>query len=183
RADESKQVIDYLTTDIFGASARGNARGRSVTVGELLDQADATVAERFRRQPLVEASIRMALARSYFYLGDIDRTARHSARAGELRARTVGRVHPATLEALAEQAWDLCNNGWVRSDGWESRVEAAEAIGRRVLAARRRVLGLSHAYTLWSQVILAMTVSHLGRPEEAEALAAQAEQLAVTTFG
>ena len=87
RADESKQVIDYLAKDVFGATAPGKGRGRSVTLGELLDQADATVAERFRRQPLVEASVRMALAQSCFYLGDVDRSAQRAARAAELRMR------------------------------------------------------------------------------------------------
>src|SRR5262249_34674141 len=66
RADESRQVVDYLVKDVFGATAQGKARGRSLTVGELLVQADASIASRFERQPLVEASVRMALSLSYF---------------------------------------------------------------------------------------------------------------------
>ncbi len=181
RADESKQVIDYLANDVFGAAAPGKGRGRSMTLGELLDQADATVAERFRRQPLVEASVRMALAQSCYYLGDVDRSVQHAARAAELRMRQLGPEHPATLEALAGEAWCLCNAGW--AFGREGMPKSAEPIARRVLAARHRVLGPTHPDTLWSQVVLAATLGHLGRHAEAEPLAAQAEQLAVRALG
>jgi serine/threonine protein kinase/tetratricopeptide (TPR) repeat protein len=179
RADESQQVVDFLAKDVFGATAHGKGRGRSVTLGELLNQADATIATRFPRQPLVEASVRMTLSRSYFWTGDQTRSARHAARAAELRARHLGPEHPDTLEALAEQAWDLCQNGWANG----KLDDMAEPIARRAFGARRRVLGPAHRDTLWSQAVLAMTISHLGRHEEAEMLAAPAEQLAVRNLG
>jgi serine/threonine protein kinase/Flp pilus assembly protein TadD len=186
RADESRQVVDYLVKDVFGATAQGKGRGRSLTVGELLDQADASIASRFRRQPLVEASVRMALSLSYYYQGDHDRAERHAGRAGELRARLLGPLHPDTLEAFAQQAWDLCLIGW----GIDWRVPSAppacsraEPIARRVLADRRRVLGPGHPDTIWSQTILAMIVSHLGRLDEADALGSQAQELAINALG
>ena len=64
-----RQVVDYLVTDVFAASAPGKGRGRSVTVGELLDQADSTVGDGFRGRPLVEAALDGAKLRfrpSYF---------------------------------------------------------------------------------------------------------------------
>jgi non-specific serine/threonine protein kinase/serine/threonine-protein kinase len=183
RADESKQVTDYLAKDVYGAAAQG--KGRSMTVGELLDQADATVATRFRGQPLVEASVRIALTHSYSQLLELERAAKHAARAAELRAQHLGPAHPATLEAFNEQAAQLSNDGWA----WKGNprhpgaAEAAEPIFRRVLAGRRRILGVAHPDTIVSHADLALTVSHLGRQEEAQALAEQAEQLAAAALG
>jgi serine/threonine protein kinase/tetratricopeptide (TPR) repeat protein len=185
RADESQQVIDYLAKDVFGGAAPGKGRGRSMTLGELQDQADATVAERFRGQPLVEASARMALAQSYGYVMEWERAVRHAARAAELRARHLGPEHPATLQALNEQAWVLCRQSFSTLGNPENpAAEAGETIFHRVLAARRRVLGATHPDTLQTQAYLALTVGNLpGRQEEAEALAAQVEQSAARFLG
>src|SRR5262249_2628820 len=100
RADESRQVVEYLAEDIFGAAGPGGTgkkSGRSMTVGELFDRADATVGGRFRGRPLVEASVRMALSQSYRELWDQKRAGPHAARAVELRTRYLGPEHPETL--------------------------------------------------------------------------------------
>jgi serine/threonine protein kinase/tetratricopeptide (TPR) repeat protein len=175
RADESRQVVEYLATDVFfGAAAPGMRRGRSVTVGEMLDRADATLGERYLKQPLVEASVRMALAWSYYMLLDSGRAEQNVARAVQIREQYHGPEHPATLEALDRQASILC---------LAQKKLTAERIARRVLAARRRVLGPAHADTLSTQADLAQTVSDLGRQDEAEGLAAQAEELALRSLG
>jgi non-specific serine/threonine protein kinase/serine/threonine-protein kinase len=183
-ADESKQVIDYLAKDVFGA-APGKGHGRSTTVGLLLDEADATVGTRFQRQPLVEAGIRLALSQAYHQLPDSKRAEVHAARAAEIRQRVLGPEHPATLDARVQQAWVLSDRGW----GWSGNpdnpraAQAAEQILRPVLAARRRVLGPLHPDTLWAELLLANTVSHLGRLEEAEQLASKTGELAVRVLG
>jgi tetratricopeptide (TPR) repeat protein len=182
RADESKQVIEYLAKDVFGGSAPGKKSSRSVTVGELLDRADATLGERFRRKPLVEASVRMALADSYGILLDYGPAERNAARAVQIRERHLGPEHPATLEALALQAGALRSAGWPHEQAPEQerhKPRAAEPIARRVLAVRRRVLGPAHPDTLSTQTGLALIVSNLGRHQEAEDLAARAEALGV----
>ena len=51
RAEESRQVVEYLVQDVFGAAAPGGAYDRSMPVGKLFDRADAAVGERFRRSP------------------------------------------------------------------------------------------------------------------------------------
>jgi serine/threonine protein kinase/tetratricopeptide (TPR) repeat protein len=186
RADESKQVIEYLAKDVFGASAPGKMSSRSVTVGELLGRADATLGERFRRKPLVEASVRMALADSYGILLDYGPAERNAARAVQIRERYLGSEHPATLEALALQAWSLRSAGWPHEQAHEQELRksrAAEPIARRELAIRRRVLGPTHPDTLSTQAGLALILSDLGRHEDAEDLAAQAEALGVRFLG
>jgi serine/threonine-protein kinase len=182
RAGELKQVVEYLAKDVFGASAPRKKSGRSVTVGELLDRADATLSERFRRRPLAEASVRMALAESYETLFDDARAQQNVVRAVQIRERYLGPEHPSTLEARALQAWILCVAGWDREQDIH-KTRAAEPVARRVLASRRRVLGPFHADTLSTQCRLALTLSNLGRHEEAEGLAAQAEERAVRSLG
>jgi serine/threonine protein kinase/tetratricopeptide (TPR) repeat protein len=182
RTEESRQVIDYLARDIFGGAApgkRGRNRGRSVAVGELLDCADATIGERFRGQPLVEASVRMALAQSYRTLLDRTRGGPHAARAVELRTRYLGPEHPETLAAMSEQALLLLDTGWQDNAQWDS---ALRTLGR-VLDGRRRVLGPAHPDTVSTQADMALDLSHLGRQEDAEGLAAQAEALGVRHLG
>jgi serine/threonine protein kinase/tetratricopeptide (TPR) repeat protein len=179
RAEESRQVVDYLAKDVFGAAGPSKRGRRSVTVGELFDRADATLGERFRRQPLVEASVRIALVGSYQELRDFGRAEQNAARAVQIRERYYGPQHPETLDALALQAEVFSSASW--QDLRKAR--AAEPVARRVLAARRRVLGPAHPDTLATQTQLASTVSILGRHDEAEDLAAQAEELALRLLG
>jgi serine/threonine protein kinase len=185
RREESRQVVDYLAKDIFGGAARGKKgkkRSRSATVGELLDSADATLGERFREQPLVEASVRMALVDSYATLLDQGRAEQNAARAVQIRERYLGPDHPETLQALEQQAWILTCASWDLERDLP-RARAAESIARRVLFALRRVRGPAHPDTLLAQSHLAITVSVLGRDDEAEALASQAEGLAAGFLG
>ncbi|WP_152054428.1 serine/threonine-protein kinase [Tautonia marina] len=179
RAEESQKVIEYLTEDVLGATVPGKGSGRSVTIGDVLDEADAALATRFRGRPLLEANVRMALARTHFYLGEQDWAERHIRRAAELRSQHLDRQHPATLESLAELAWVLCQAGFRGEDIDMS----AEPIARQVVNARRRVLGSSHPDTLRSEVILAILLDQLGHREESEHLAARAEQLAARALG
>ena len=179
QANESRQVVDYLVTDVFAAAAPGKGRGRSVTVGELLDQADATISNRFRRQPLIEASVRMALAQSCRLQLDLERAERHALRATELRTRPLGPEHPETLQALQEQAMILLGGGWSSPSKWEKCI----TIARRVLAARRRVLGPNHPEVVDIQTILAFSLHLLGRSDEARNEATQAESLALRVLG
>jgi serine/threonine protein kinase/tetratricopeptide (TPR) repeat protein len=180
RAEESRQVVDYLAKDVFGVTVPSKRGRRSVTVGELLDHADATLGERFRGQPLVEASARMALAESYKWIYQDDRAERNVARAVQIREQYLGPEHPATLEALSLQVSLLCSAGW---GGQPQPNQAAERIARRVLASGRRVLGPAHPDTLWAHTHLAHTLSNVGQHNEAEDVATQAEALSVRFLG
>jgi serine/threonine protein kinase len=182
RADELRQVVEYLARDVFSATAAGKRSARSLTVGELLDRADATLGERFRDRPLVEASVRMALADSFGVLLDLRRAMQNATRAAQIRERYYGLEHPQTLEALGRQSYIL---SWTEpgSEQWNQKLRAAESMARRILDFNRRVLGLAHSDTLLIQNVLARIVSRLGRPVEAEGLAAQALDLAVRFLG
>jgi serine/threonine protein kinase/tetratricopeptide (TPR) repeat protein len=182
RADESRQVVDYLVNDIFGSVAPEKVRarklqGRDVTVLDLLNDADAHLSERFAGQPLVEASVRMALARAYEFVWELERSAANAARAAELRARFLGPDHLEALDALEFQAEAL--NGRVD----ETKSRAAEPLARRAFVGRRRQLGTSHPDTLRSQGALAISLAYAGRAAEGVPLMTEAAMIARRDLG
>jgi tetratricopeptide (TPR) repeat protein len=184
RAEESRQVVDYLAKDLFGTGAakKGKKHSRSVTVGELLDQADRTLGQDLRRRPLVEANVRAALAWSYLALYEYDRAEQNATRAVQILERCRGSEHPSTLEAVYLQTVVIAGAGGASESG-RPKSQQAEALARRVLTSRRRVLGLNHADTIATQIQLAHIVKNLGRYEEAERLASEAETLVVRVLG
>jgi eukaryotic-like serine/threonine-protein kinase len=178
RADESRHVVDYLVNDVFGATVPGKGRSRYVTVGELLDRADATAGDRFRGQPLVEASVRVALARTYRALANGQRAELHAIRATELRALYLGPDHTDTVQAMAEQA--LAYSPMLPP---KAKTDEFVANVRRVFEAHRRVLGRAHPETLGMQLLLASYLDRLERFDEARIEAVEAEALAVRALG
>jgi eukaryotic-like serine/threonine-protein kinase len=174
RSNEAQQVIDFLVQDVFGAAAPGGSYDRSMTVGELFDRADAAIGDRFRQQPLVEASVRLALARSHSNIGDGKRAVPHAAHAVELRTRALGAEHPLTLQAMREQA-DILSRAY--------QYAASEEVLRKLFTVHSRRLGPAHAETLDCEIFLAYILFKLGRSDEALALAAQAEALALRHLG
>jgi non-specific serine/threonine protein kinase/serine/threonine-protein kinase len=177
RTEESRQVVDYLVNDIFGSVAPEKTHGHSLTVLDLLNDADANLAERFADQPLVEASVRMALARAYHFVWDYDHEIKNAARAAELRERSLGPEHLETLDALEAQARGLI----MRSQADESKV--AEPLARRAFLGRRRQLGAGHRDALASQFTLAGSLAFTGRAAEALPMFTEAEAIAARRYG
>jgi serine/threonine protein kinase/tetratricopeptide (TPR) repeat protein len=184
RAKELHQVVDYLAKDMFGTGAakKGKKNSRSVTVGELLDQADCTLGQGLRLRPLVEANVRVALAWSYLALYEYSRAEQNATRAVQILESHRGSEHPLTLEALYLRCFVIAGAGGAFESG-RPNSQQAEALARRVLTSRRRVLGLNHADTISTQILLAHIVKNLGRYEEAERLASEAETLVVRVLG
>jgi non-specific serine/threonine protein kinase/serine/threonine-protein kinase len=181
RADETQQVLDYFVKELIGAVNAGEARGRPLTVTELLNKANEAAGQRFADRPLLEASLRMVLAETYGALGSsvYDQLAReHVARAWEIRRRLLGTEHPDTLSSRALQATLICSG--IRKD---QDFAEAEPIAREVLVARRRVLGAAHPDTIASVSLLALVLAEQRRLEEAVPLAEQAVATADAILG
>jgi serine/threonine protein kinase/tetratricopeptide (TPR) repeat protein len=182
RAEETQQALDYLVKDLIGAVNVGNARGRPLTVTELLDNADEAVGQRFTDRPLLEASFRMVLAETYGSRGSViyDQKARqHAARAWKARRRFLGAEHPDTLASRAFQVALSSRIGWWNA---ESFVEAGP-MAREVADARRRVLGPTHPDTIGSVSLLACILGERRHFDEAVPLAEQAVAAADASLG
>ena len=84
-ADESKAVVEFLVNDLLGAAQNEDEVGREITISEVLISAATKVATAFVGQPLIEAAVRDAIARSYAALGKYDLAESHARRALEIR--------------------------------------------------------------------------------------------------
>jgi serine/threonine protein kinase len=152
----AQAVIDFLNRDLLGQTHQvpydrydePRSELRLVTV---LDRAARALEGRFPDQPLVEASLRQTIGKSYTDLDDSGRAILHFQRAVELRRAQLGEDHPATLVSLEAL-------GLTRKD---------PDLMTRVVEARRRVLGRDHPNTLRSLFILGLVTRQKGDPARA----------------
>lgn len=91
----------------------------------------------------------------------------------EARRRVLGTRHPQTLKSEGNLASALMRSVQDAIDDPRrtERGDEAEAVLRRVLAAREDLLGADHPETLLSRASLASVLMHLGRADEALPLA------------
>jgi hypothetical protein len=74
---KARAVSEFLLEEVIGASAPETARGREITVHEVLDATASRVPGAFPDQPEVAAAVRSALGRAYTSLGDYDSAVAH----------------------------------------------------------------------------------------------------------
>jgi tetratricopeptide (TPR) repeat protein len=175
REKESKQVLDYVIRDIFGAALPDAAHSQTTSVLDLVDAANQSISQRFADHPLVEASLRMTLGDAFGESGQDLEAFRQFQRAADLRRDVLGEEHPDTLASQHELVY------WLSYVG---RLEEAIALGRKILEARRRRLGPDNADTLFSQARLALVMQK--EPEQldqADHIATDAYQRALRALG
>jgi serine/threonine protein kinase len=148
-AAESKAVVSFVVDDVLGAAAPSKTRGKSVTVLEVLANADRSVEGQFAKEPLVEAAVRQALAQVYLELGEYGKAEPHAVRALELRQQHQGQEHEATLGAMFTLAW----NDYHRSQ--PDKLKQAESLLTRMLEICRRTRGDDDELTLMAMEGLA----------------------------
>lgn len=68
--DIAQAVNQFLDRDILASANPSNEPNRAITLREVVDRASGKIAERFKDQPMVEASIRTTLANTYRGLGE-----------------------------------------------------------------------------------------------------------------
>ncbi|HEY2345473.1 MAG TPA: serine/threonine-protein kinase [Xanthomonadaceae bacterium] len=127
----------------------------------ILKPALAELDRKFKAQPLVDASLREALADSYGGIGLSDRAASLLQDVTATRRRLLGDDDRESLEAM-----ENLGSALVAQD----KPDAAEAWFRRTLAIRRRKLGADHPDTLESLSDLGASLDAQGKLKEAEPL-------------
>jgi serine/threonine protein kinase/tetratricopeptide (TPR) repeat protein len=162
RSEKKAQAVNhFLIEKMLGAADPEEARGRKVTVEEVLDKAADEVGTAFVGQPEVEASVRLAIGQAYNGLGLYPKAEPHLLRALELRQHVLGEEDPDRLDAMREVA-DWCIN--------RGRHRDAEELYRKALERARQVLGEEHPTTLILLHDVAYALGFLGRWPEAELL-------------
>ncbi len=161
QARSSQAVSDFLRNDLLASVDPYVVQGREVTVRSFLNAASEKLENKFEQEPLVEASIRHTLGRTYRNIGDYDQAEKHLERAYQLRAEQLGEKDEDTLSTMACLASVYWRQG---------RYEQAESLFTKTIEGRQEVLGPEHPDTLDSMNGLAVLYFYQGRYKDAEML-------------
>jgi tetratricopeptide (TPR) repeat protein len=98
-ANAAAAVNEFLERMLTAADPRLEARGRDVTVREVLDRASREIGDAPMSAPEVEAGVRHALGSTYMSLGLYEEAEAHLARAVEVRSESEGAAARSTLDS------------------------------------------------------------------------------------
>jgi len=166
-AATANAVKDFLQNDLLaqaGASAQAgpdNRPDRDLKVRTALDRAASRIEGKFQGLPLVEASIRLTIGKTYQDLGLYPEAQAHMERALTLQRQALGPEHHETLQTSTLLA-DLY--------ALETKYAQAETLFANVLAAQRHQLGGEHSDTLATENDLAVVSVLTGKYAAAEPL-------------
>jgi tetratricopeptide (TPR) repeat protein len=177
KEEETQAVLAFVQDRILAAArpeGQDGGLGHGVTLRQALEAALPHVDRSFASQPLTEARLRMALADSFFYLGDAKTAAAQNERVRALCLEHLGPDHPNTIGCLT----NLANN-------YEALGRQDEAVRLReaALPLLRGRLGDDHPDTLKCMSNLAVSYTALGMYEEALRLDEQTLALRRKTLG
>jgi non-specific serine/threonine protein kinase/serine/threonine-protein kinase len=166
-AQTSKAVNEFLQNDLLalaGASAQARPDTKpdpDLKVRTALDRAAAGIQRRFEAQPLVEASIRTTIGKTYEDLGLYPEAEPHLMRAVDLRRRVLGTGDVAYLGSTDDLAELYLKEG---------KYEPAVTLLTGSLDTARGVLGDEHVQTLALMTTLGQIYMMQGKLSEAEPL-------------
>jgi serine/threonine protein kinase len=148
--------------DPRNASKADPAKGRDVTVTEVLDQAAKRLdAGSLHSQPLVEAAARESLATALFGLGRYPEAERQSRTSLALRRAAPGDHKADVAAGEANLATQLSE---------EDKLQEAEPLQRDALALRTQLFGPDDSRVAQSLCDLAVTLQRQGNLKESESL-------------
>jgi serine/threonine protein kinase/tetratricopeptide (TPR) repeat protein len=175
REAETRAVLEFVERRVLAAGRPAGQDGglnRDVTIRQAVEAALPFVENSFPNQPLIEARLRLALGKSFWYLGDAPLAAELCQRARALFTQHLGPDHPDTLRSARHLA--RC----YRALG---RPADALALSEETLARCTTRFGPDHPETLRSMNNLACSYADLGR--RAEALELRERTLALMRVG
>jgi tetratricopeptide (TPR) repeat protein/tRNA A-37 threonylcarbamoyl transferase component Bud32 len=166
---EMRAVLAFVQDRILAAArpeGQEGGLGHDATLRKAVEAALPQVESLFQGRPLVEASVRMTVGSSLFYLGDAAAAEQQYRIARDRYAAHFGPDHPDTLSSM----------NWL-ANSYDSLGRYAEALKlhEQTLEVRRATLGPTHPDTLMSMNNLANSYDALGR--DAEALKIRQETL------
>ena len=156
----ANEINNFLNEDLL-AAVTPERQGIEVSMRQVLDTASQRIEGRFTTQPLVEASLRQTIGRTYEELGYFAAAEPHLKRTAAIFDEVHGPEHRETLKARYHLGTLYREQG---------RHTAAEPLQKEVLEARRRLLGDQDPETLDSMAGLAILYTALGRYPDSEAL-------------
>jgi serine/threonine protein kinase len=169
RLGQVEKANDLLVEIFDDLDPRSEGTGGQTLIQVLVGRLEKAAAQLEGTQvadPLKEARLQIALGKSLLHLGNPRKALELFERSRNTRAREVGEVDAATLDAYSHQAEAYAETG---------RPADALAMADEVLGLQTQKLGPSHPDTLQTRSLRAFILDQLGR--YAEAVAIQEENL------
>ena len=171
KESELEKVLAFVNDKVFSAPrpyGLDQGLGKDVTLKEVLENAIKSIEHDFADQPIIEASLRLTLGKSFEHLGEFQKALKESQRALDLRKEHLGLEDRDTIQALLAVA-----NVQEKLE-WDQ-----EALDARVLAYQisKQYFGLGDHTTQMSMNNLAGSYEKFGRGEEALVLREQVLKL------
>jgi serine/threonine protein kinase/tetratricopeptide (TPR) repeat protein len=174
QAKISQAVAKFLIDDFLASVYSFSDGSGDVSLPLALGFAASRLEDRFGTEPLIEASIREALGKTYRRRGEYEEAEPHLERACQIRQEQLGEVDPSTLVSMNNLASIYEEQG---------RYEDAEALYVKTLEGTQRVLGGEHHDTLDSMTKLGSLYYKRGRYDEAKALLNKALEIGRRVLG
>ena len=166
RAEQTAQAVNSFLQEDLLAQARTEKQGGpavkpdpDIKVRTALDRAAARVGTKFKDRPMVEASIRQTLGRTYRDLGLYPEAQTHLERAYEISKKELGENHSDLLLLLD----DLASVYYFRA-----QYPLAIPLVEKLADIKRRTLGPEHPETLTALSNLGLVYSFAGNDQKAE---------------
>lgn len=163
-AATAKAINGFLQDDLLAQAGAGAQAGRpdpDLKVRTALDRAAARIGGKFKDKPVVEASLRFTIGKTYLDLGLFAEAQRQLEPAYELVRGALGEEHAYTLDTMNQLAGIYMQQG---------KYAEAELLFAKSLEIRRRLLGEGHSDTLAIMNNLALLYSQEGKYALAEPL-------------
>lgn len=156
--DRADRITQFMT-GMFKVSDPSESKGNTITAREILDKASTEIETGLAKEPVVQAELMYAMAKTYEGLGLYGRAQALCERALGIQRVKLGSTNQKTLRTLTELGWLLQQEG---------HSAEAEKLIRQTLDAQRRALGPDYPDTLLSMAHLGWVLREEGHYSEAE---------------
>ncbi len=176
-AAQNKALLKFFIDDLIGSIDPKNALGQTITVAEVVADADRQIDTQFRDQPILQAALRSAIGRLHLSLGELELAESDLRQALNVQQRLLGEDSAETLATMSALAEVL---------GYQDLHLAAHDLTKRTVELKRRVLGSDHPDTIREEanlaqrmIVLANFFASMGstRSNESDALLGECEEL------
>jgi serine/threonine protein kinase len=159
RARAQAQATADFFGEIFTDSDPYHKLGQELTIQSLLETASGKLDEgRFSDEPLIEASTRHTLGKTYLSLSEFQAAKPHLVRALHIYRDELGEDNQKTLRFMLDFAGLLYR---------QDRHQEAEELARKAVDISRRAFGEEDPLTLDAMIVLGMQLREDGRLNEA----------------
>jgi len=157
----TQAVNDFLNRNVLGKLSPHRDGEGLITALSVLEGASADLEDKFKDEPLIEASIRRSLGSAYSDNGQFDAARRHLERALQIQRKHLGEDDLATVSSV------LSLGDMFRRQG---RYNEALPLMLEAVEKRRRILGPSDPNTLAAMHHLGLLYLYQGRYSDWEPL-------------